>query len=89
MFERKFEPTSLHNHSVITTAPPGRQSWQHSQRRCDSRGQGVGLPLNISFMYLCQHDCSSGVVVITPDWLWGDVGSISAQGKLSFKHLFN
>ena len=27
-------------------------------------------------------------MVITPDWLWGDVGSNPAQGKLSFKHLF-
>ena len=26
-------------------------------------------------------------MVITPDWLWGDVGSNPAQGKLSFKHL--
>ena len=26
-------------------------------------------------------------MVITLDWLWGDVGSNPAQGKLSFKHL--
>ena len=45
-----FESTSPRNQlGVITTTPPGQPCWQHSHRRGDSRGQGVGLPGYFSF----------------------------------------